>query len=135
MPRPGAPCKHGFPFITQCPECTPPLEKEVEKECDNLMKALGWTVIRFSQPRHTMQTYGIPDRRYYPPPSPKAEYWLNAGPQPFWFECKRKGAKQRKEQIEFQALCKTVSEGYVFGGLPELAQHLRDQGIAEVGIR
>ena len=126
---PSAPaCPHGFAFITQCPTCTPKSEKEVERECDALMKALGWTLVRFSQPRHTMQSFGIPDRRYYPPTTAFTF-------KPFWLEVKKIGGKQRPDQKKFQDMCKDNGESYVIGGLAELAAHLRENGIADVGIR
>lgn len=123
------PCPHGFTFITQCLKCTPPSEKDVEAQCDTLMRNLGWRLVRFSQPRHTMQSFGIPDRRYYPP---KRSAITRC---PFWFEVKKKGGKQRPDQKEFQQMCADHDEHYVIGGLEELAAHLREQKIAEVGIR
>jgi hypothetical protein len=122
------PCPHGSYFHTLCPKCTPPSEKEVEAQCDTLMRNLGWKLVRFSQPRHTMQSHGIPDRRYYPPKQSDRH-------APFWFECKRKGGKQRPDQKEFQAMCIANEEDYVLGGLEELAAHLREKKIADVGIR
>jgi hypothetical protein len=37
-------------------------EKEVEADIDRTLKALGFEVTRFSQPRASKQTLGIPDR-------------------------------------------------------------------------
>ena len=108
-------------------------EKEVEHQCDNLMKSLGWTIVRFSQARATKQTRGIPDRRYYPPkdaPAIAPEVW----PLAFWFECKKSGGKQSVYQAEFEKMCTSAGDHYVLGGLKELAQYLREQGIKEVGI-
>jgi hypothetical protein len=124
------PCPHGSYFHTLCPICTPPSEKEVEAQCDQLMKALGWQLVRFSQPRHTMQSHGIPDRRYYPPRDRRGDEW-----GPFWFECKREGGKQRPEQKDFEQMCRKHEEDYVLGGLKELAAYLREKKIADVGIR
>ena len=53
------------------PEDTPPAsprarrrlpEKEVEADVDRTLKTLGFEVTRFSQPRASKQTLGIPDR-------------------------------------------------------------------------
>lgn len=40
------------------------LEKDEEHACDILVRAIGFEVIRFSQPRETNQTRGIADRLY-----------------------------------------------------------------------
>jgi hypothetical protein len=80
-----------------------------------------------------MQTEGIPDRRYYPP----ALHLRGSRPRPlpFWMEVKKQGGKPRKGQLEFRSLCENAREPYVIGGLKELAQYLRENRIAEVGIR
>lgn len=39
-------------------------ESDVQKQCDALVRQCGGEVISFAQPRATMQTEGIPDRRY-----------------------------------------------------------------------
>lgn len=97
-----------------------PKEKDVEAACDRLMVGLGYTPIRFSQPRNTMQTPGIPDRRYY-----KADRMFPpAAHHSFWFECKRPGGKQSPAQLAFQQLVVSCGEQYVLGGLDELARYL-----------
>lgn len=85
-------------------------EKDVERNCDSLMSKLCWDVVKFSQPRNTMQTLGIPDRKYY-----HVTRKLT-----FWFECKRPGGKQRAAQKQFQRICEACGETYVLGGLDEL---------------
>lgn len=89
-------------------------EKQVERECDEIMTTLGFTVIRFSQPRNTMQTAGIPDRKYY-----HAERGCT-----LWFECKRPGGKQSPGQELFQYLAESCGEQYVLGGRAELGRAL-----------
>jgi hypothetical protein len=96
-------------------------EKDVEARCDRIMAALGYTAIRFSQPRNTMQTPGIPDRRYYP------LAWR--GWPAFWFECKRPGGKQSPHQRTFQALVQSCGEDYVMGGEDELLEYLKSRGV------
>jgi hypothetical protein len=131
---PSAPaCPHGFTFITQCPRCTPPLEKEEGKSCDDLMHGIGWRKVSFSQPHKASQTRGISDVRWYPPE------WNPNGHKPFWFEQKRVMEKTNKDtkqgQSAFRDLVTSCGEDYVRGGLKELAAHLREKKIAEVGIR
>lgn len=128
VPKPAPPCKHGYEFITRCPDCTPPLEKGVEHMCDRLMLSIGWRVVRISQPRRTMQTEGIPDRRYYPPPGNPDRH------SAFWFEVKREGGRYRKGQLEFELMCEDARDPHCSGGLKELAEYLREHRIKEVGI-
>lgn len=90
-------------------------EKDVERRCDSLMSQCGWTVIRFSQPRNTMQTGGIPDRKYY----------NVARGLTLWFECKRRGGKQRPAQREFQIMAEACGEVYVLGGVDELLSAMK----------
>lgn len=97
------------------PSAYRPREKDVERACDSLMAQLGWTTVRFSQPRRTMQTLGIPDRRYYHVARGVA----------LWFECKRPGGRQRPAQRAFQTLVEACGERYVLGGADELAAAVR----------
>jgi hypothetical protein len=89
-------------------------EKDVERRCDSLMSQLCWNVVRFSQPRHTMQSSGIPDRKYY----------NVARGLTLWFECKRPGGKQRPAQKQFQQMAEACGETYVMGGVDELLSAL-----------
>lgn len=129
------PCPHGHTFITLCAACTPPLEKDESKRCDELMETLGWRKLSFSQPHKASQTRGISDVRYYPPS------WNPKGFKPFWFECKRAREATRTQkhtregQSEFRSLVESCGEPYVRGGLSDLSAYLREQKIAEVGIR
>ena len=47
-------CPHGQQFITLCVICTPPLEKDEGKLCDELMEKLSWRLVNFSQPQRAM---------------------------------------------------------------------------------
>lgn len=95
-----------------------PLEKHVERNCDKLMAALGWTSIHFSQSRASMQTPGIPDRKYY------------RGDRTFWLEVKRPGGKQSVHQVLFQSMCHEAEELYCCGGEEELKAFLTLHGLA-----
>jgi hypothetical protein len=68
-------------------------EKDEEHACDAFISRIGMlghqAVVRFSQPRHTMQTLGIPDRRY------------RAVGVAFWWEVKAQGGYLSVEQIAF----------------------------------
>lgn len=92
-----------------------PKEKHVEALCDQLMAMYGYAVIRFSQPRHSMQTAGIPDRKYFGATHKDG----------VWFECKRPGGKQSDAQRTFQLLAEYCGETYVLGGVDDLGTYLR----------
>jgi hypothetical protein len=94
-------------------------EKQVETSGDRLMESLGFTAIRFSQPRNTMQTRGIPDRRYY-----------KAGERAVWWEAKRPhGSKHSVYQKAFQELVESCGEDYVVGELDRLEDWCIAQGL------
>lgn len=90
-------------------------EKDVEHRCDSLMSQLGWTVVRFSQPRNTMQTRGIPDRKYY-----HAVRGLTV-----WFEVKSATGRQRPAQKAFQDMAEACGEVYLIGGVDVLVNYVR----------
>lgn len=92
-----------------------PSEKQVETMCDKLMKLHGYVIIRFSQPRHTMQTKGVPDRKYF---------GTKRGDS-LWFECKKLGGTQSTAQRAFQLAAQYCGETYVLGGVEELAAYLK----------
>ena len=92
-----------------------PSEKQVERMGDRLMETLGFEVVRFSQARQTMQTEGIPDRRYYHRGRKLAVWW----------EAKSPRGKQRPAQRRFQEMCESVGEAYVLGGTEALAEWVR----------
>lgn len=80
-------------------------EKQVEAAGDRLMTTLGFTVIRFSQARATMQTPGISDRLYINPARELAVWW----------EAKSSKGKQSPAQRSFQLLIESVGWAYVVG--------------------
>lgn len=94
-------------------------EKQIEHLGDKIMKAVGFTAIRFSQPRNTMQSPGIPDRRYYLPTRKLGVWW----------EAKSAEGKQSKHQRDFQAMCEACGEEYVCGTDDVLVTWLRAKGI------
>lgn len=64
-------------------------EKDVQALCDALVRQLGGEVTCFSQPRATMQTEGIPDRRY--------TIYGSA----FWWEVKAEDGQLTADQHDF----------------------------------
>lgn len=100
-------------------------EKAVERQGDELMAAFGFTAIRFSQARATMQTRGIPDRRYYRPGDDFAGIgWM------LWWEAKA-GTKQSVHQKAFQSLVESCGEFYLVGGIDVLEEWLVWAGFAK----
>ena len=98
-----------------------PREKQVEQLGDRLMAVLGFTAIRFSQARATMQTPGIPDRRYYSPERRSAVWW----------EAKTEIGRQSAFQRAFQALVEAVGEEYVVGTDEALTDWAVGKGFVE----
>jgi hypothetical protein len=97
-----------------------PREKVVEHAGDVFMAALGFEIIRFSQARATMQTPGIPDRRYYRRAQSRqgaagstTDDWSKA--YMLWWEAKRETGKQSEYQQEFQKLVEACGELYLVG--------------------
>jgi len=88
------------------------LEKDHEHKGDQLMGRYGFTVIRLSQPRASMITPGVPDRRYY----------STARGIAFWWEAKREDGKQSRAQRDFQKLCDATGDVYFCGTFDELAK-------------
>ena len=78
-------------------------ERTVEDSGDRFMMALGFTPIRFSQPRNTMQTPGIPDRRYYSPARGAAVWW----------EAKTEIGRPSGPQVALRLLVEAVGEVYL----------------------
>jgi hypothetical protein len=97
------------------------LEDDHTDAGDDLMRALGFTVIRLSQKRVSKITPGVPDRRYY---HPRRRLVL-------WWEAKSATGRQRPGQRSFQELCDAVGDPYVFGTLDALKQHLITAGVVE----
>lgn len=80
-------------------------EKTVETSGDQFMESLGFKAIHFSQPRNTMQTPGIPDRRYYNPMRDCA----------LWWEAKTAVGYASGPQVAFRLLVEAVGEIYLIG--------------------
>lgn len=102
------------------------LERDVESQCDALVERMQGRVVRYSQPRASMQSAGIADREYY-----------ILGKR-IRFEVKAPDGKLSREQAELLTL-EHASGGIVAaGGLRELthlivalrhdAPHGRDLG-------
>jgi choline dehydrogenase-like flavoprotein len=99
-------------------------EKAIEAECDRRMGALGWTVIRFSMPRATRQTLGIPDRRYQ---SVRRRVCV-------WHEVKAPDGEQSTPQREFMERERACGHAYVLGGVGDLERWLVTNAYAIVDI-
>jgi hypothetical protein len=110
-------------------------EKDVESACDRLMAAIGWTAVRFSQARATMQTPGIPTGNITAARHDQPDTILPRAVESFWFECKRDGGKQSRYQRDFQEMCETAGEHYVLGGLAELTTWLERRGIIRLSFK
>lgn len=93
-------------------------EKQIEKMGDEFMALLGFTPVRFSQPRKTMQTCGIPDRRYY---SAQRQTVL-------WWEAKSEKGKQSGAQRRFQEMVEACGETYLVGTDDVLIAYARQRG-------
>lgn len=85
------------------------------------MAVLGFTAIRFSQARATMQTPGIPDRRYYSSDRQVAVWW----------EAKTEIGRPSPFQVAFRGLVESVGEEYVLGTDEALVDWAVAKGFAE----
>lgn len=90
-------------------------EKDEERLGDQFMAALCYEAVRFSQPRNTMQSPGIPDRKYYN----VARGWT------LWWEAKAANGKQSAAQRRFQSMAEACGEAYVCGPLEALVAYIR----------
>ena len=89
-------------------------EKQVEHSGDRAMALLGFSVWRFSQARATMQSPGIPDRRY-----------VHIGRKlAIWWEAKSAKGVQSPYQRAFQQECRATREHYVCGTDDVLAAYV-----------
>jgi hypothetical protein len=78
-------------------------ERDEENAVDRLMAALGFTVVRFSQPKAHMQTLGWPDRAYF-----------GKNVSLFW-EAKALGGKRSFWQIAMSIVLTDAGLQYVTG--------------------
>ncbi len=100
-------------------------EKAEQLEVERLYRTAACEVVRFSQPRATMQTPGIPDLKVYC--VRKRCSW--------WHEVKRpKGGKQSKDQELFQQMAEKCGETYILGGWEEAYAHLLSIGVLQAVI-
>lgn len=100
------------------------LEKEIQAEVMDLLRAYGFTVFNLSQPRATKQTPGIGDVYAVNP-------WRR---RVLWFETKTPEGKQSPDQIEFQVLhlqLESSTISYVAGGVLAAEEYLIAIGAAE----
>lgn len=95
-----------------------PREKSVQVRVIATFKAHGGVVASLSQPRASMQTPGIADLYVFLPRRRRTVWW----------ETKRPGGKQSKEQIEFERLCRACGHDYGLGGPAEVETYLRSIG-------
>jgi len=94
----------------------PRLEKQVERAGDRFMAQMGFTSIHFSQARATMQTPGIPDRKYY-----NIERGVSC-----WWEAKAEDGEQSEPQHRFQRMTEACGEVYLLGTEGVLARWCQD---------
>lgn len=102
-------------------------EKAIVAHADRQMRALGFVVVNYSQPRATKQTAGIPDREYFHTARRLFLKW----------EAKTPTGKQSPAQREYQEWCEATGISYVVGTDAALFAWLVEKGIAfeaEVGI-
>lgn len=103
----------------------PPLEKVIEKQVKGIYLQFGCSVYKFSQPRPSMQTPGIPDLLVFHEPS-----------KTFFFhevKVKERSYGQTVHQRLFQHRLELCGGTYILGGVPEALDALRD--IAGIGIQ
>lgn len=99
-------------------------EASIQRECYRRMRALGWHVVNFSQPRATKQSSGIPDARYQ---SLIRRVCV-------WHEVKAPAGAQSTPQREFMEREQAAGHPYVLGGVGDLERWLVTNGFAVVDI-
>jgi hypothetical protein len=95
-------------------------EKAIVAQADRQMRALGFVVVNFSQPRASKQTPGIPDREYFHPARGLFLKW----------EAKAPTGRQSPAQAQYQTWCEAAGIPYVLGTDDALYQWLVDHGHA-----
>lgn len=98
-----------------------PTEKEVERACMEFYGLFGGSVWKLSQPRHTMQTRGLPDLLVFCLDA-EGRMWSA------WHEVKRPGGKQSVFQTGFQAYAVLAGMRYLLGGLDAAKVWLQEIG-------
>lgn len=95
-------------------------ESEIQTNGNDLMRALGFEVVSFSQPRASKQTPGIADSRY-----------RHAGRKlAFWWEWKAADGEQSPDQAAFQRGEEACGCLYGIGGFGDLKMWLEAHGVA-----
>lgn len=114
-----------------------PSEKEESLACDRLVTIVGGEIVRFSQPRASMQSEGIPDRLY------------RIKDTAFFWEAKRANGRLTKEQDAFlsaERRCNRLAGAGTFddlrpitaaivGGNVPLAERLLTQSVIALRAR
>lgn len=95
------------------------LEDEHVEKGDDLMRALGFDVVKLSQKRRSKVHEGLPDRRYY---HVRRRLFC-------WWEAKAAWGRQSPAQRDFQWLCDATGDPYVLGGLDALKDWLVAAGV------
>jgi hypothetical protein len=95
-------------------------EKVVEVAVIRAFTAFGCHVYKLSQPRHTMQTPGLPDLYVLAPKVHRA----------FWFEVKAAGGTLRESQHAFKCAAEACDVTVIVGGLAEARHQLEHLGLA-----
>ncbi len=97
------------------------LEKDEERFCDKLVVAIGFSLVRISQPRETNQTRGIADRLYVH--QPRGVH--------LWWEVKRpRGGTWSPDQQAFKALVEAGGMNYGVGARHDLMDRLNELGFS-----
>ena len=94
-----------------------PTEKAIERMCINLYEKVGCTVLKFSQPRKTMQSYGIPDLKVYNTRLGKT----------WWHEVKKPKGKLSEHQERVRELALLCGEAHYTGGVNAAIDALNDE--------
>ncbi len=95
-------------------------EKAIVLAADKQLRALGFVVVNYSQPRASKQTPGIPDREYFHPGRGVLMKW----------EAKTSRGVQSPAQRQYQEWCDACGIAYVVGPETALYAWLIAQGIA-----
>lgn len=80
-------------------------EKALVAEMDKRMRAVGFVVVNYSQPRASKQTPGIPDREYFHPGRGLFAKW----------EAKTPRGAQSPAQQQYQVWCDACGVPYLVG--------------------
>lgn len=97
-------------------------ERDEQERGTALMRAIGFSVLRFSQPVRTLQTPGIPDCFYFGlAPSPGLGIVASAS---LWWEWKKPGAERTAVQIRIGDALEAADQPYGWGDYAALSARL-----------